>query len=81
MNDKKIDLSQIEIDMLEKGYASSRMVASKIKRDLSTVHRLVREGHFDFAKVGDQRFIDIESVRLWAGPDGVRLLELDTWSF
>jgi hypothetical protein len=73
-------LTNLEIDMLSKGYASSRMVAKKINRHFATVLRLLKEDKLKGVKIGAQNFVELESLKTYLGPDAVCLLNLNDWS-
>lgn len=72
-------MSDLDVKMFEKGYASARLVSRKLGRDIATVHRLAREGRLRQVQVGEQRFVEIASVLEYAGADGVVLLDLQNW--
>lgn len=71
-------LSPVEKRMLDKGYASSRMVAQKLDCDWSTVNKHADD--YRTVRLGKHRWFEIESVNE-VHCDAAELLELDDWSF
>jgi hypothetical protein len=72
--------TDLELKMLAKGYASSRMVARKTGRHFASVLRLCKTGGYEGTKVGNQYFILISSVLAHHGESSVQLLDLHDWS-
>lgn len=73
------DATDLELQMLGKGYASSRMVSAKTKQHFATVLRLHKQGVIRGVSVGTQKFLEIASVREHYGPEVSELLELGDW--
>lgn len=73
------EATALELEMLSKGYASSRMVAKKTKHHFASILRLLREGTIEGVTIGQQKFAKIESVKAYFGADAVRLLNLNDW--
>jgi len=60
-------LSDQEEVMFAQGYLPVRVVAKKIKMDVSSVHRLVRQEKLAGTNVGSRRYVKIESVVQYLG--------------
>jgi hypothetical protein len=68
--------------MLNKGYASSRMVAQMVEMSFVSILRMARDGEFKTVKHGQQVWIEIKSVRTkFAEAEEAGLLDLHDWSF
>jgi len=67
-------LSEQEEVMLQEGYLPARIVAKKMKMDVSSVHRLVRQGKLVGVQVGSKRYIKIDSVISYLGIAGAKIL-------
>ena len=71
-------LRKIEKTMLEKGYASVRMVAEKIGRSHVTVNKLIEKKVLKSAKVSGQKFVQIDSLKKELGVVS-NLFDLQNW--
>lgn len=56
--------------MLEKGYGPASEVAKKLLKSLSTVHRLVNDGHIDGARDGRALYVSMGSAETYFRNDG-----------
>jgi hypothetical protein len=87
-----MDLTPLEIEMLEKGYVSARMLAGRLGLHVSTINRLVRLekipsipagvrrfNHGD-GETAVQRFIMIASAVAYYGPELSKRFKLVDWS-
>ena len=74
------NITALETTMLNLGFASTRIVAAKLKRSQSTILRLLREGRLAFQTVNGQKFVSVQAVKVFAGSEGVEALDLADWS-
>jgi hypothetical protein len=73
----ELELTELEKQMLKRGYASVRLVVLKIGRSHATVLRLLHQGELKGMLVGrSMNFIEIESVQKYMGPKATKLLGL-----
>ena len=73
-------ITEIELAMFEKGYASARLICNKTQMHRSTVCRLIRHKKLTGTKVGKVSFVTIKSVALYMGAEGSAALNLDDWT-
>lgn len=73
-------VTDLEREMLEKGYVSSRMAAFKLKKDFKSVLRQVSREQFDAVRIGQQQFISIVSIKKHYGKEASAILGLSDWA-
>jgi hypothetical protein len=76
----KKSITDLELRMLNNGYASVRIVAAKTFVHQTTWLYRVRRNEVEHKTVANRAFISIESVRELMGKDSVDILKLDDWS-
>lgn len=72
-------ITDLELKMFAKGYASSRLICAKTNMHRSTVCRLIRLNTLDGTKVGKTSFATVASVVAFLGDNAV-LFDLEDWS-
>jgi len=56
--------------MLEKGFGPAAEVAKVLIKSLSTIHRLVNDGHIDGTRDGRALYVDMKSAAAYFRNDG-----------
>lgn len=65
-------LSEREMGYVKEGYVPVRLAADKTQRHPTTIQRLMRDGVLKFKQDGQQRFVSVNSLIDYLGPEAAK---------